>query len=60
MSGTPKQSQIEEEIPLDIEEDFEPRMKQKKEKQEPKYYECDGNYSCFDISSVLPPSKDSG
>lgn len=51
MYGTKNQSQIEEEISLELEE--VPKVAEKKtentEKKAPKYYECDDQYRCFEI-----------
>lgn len=51
MSGTKNQSQIEEEISLELEEET-PKSEKKiehTEKRIPKYYECDDKYRCFEI-----------
>lgn len=47
MNGTGKSSEIEEEIPIDIEEDEELQIHQQDDKKSPEYYECDDDYLCF-------------
>lgn len=58
MSGT--EEPLEEEIPLDDEEN-EPRINNgRQEKKTPDYYECDDDYSCFDVGSLSSNDNSGG